>query len=65
MIVNTNVVVKSTVNLAKKQLEVHAKQGSKSNLSIYEVARLMDTIRHQNNQNNVGKDNTIFNFSHN
>lgn len=65
MIVNSNVMLNNTVSIAKKQLEAHVKQGAKSNLNIFEVARLMDMIRQQNDQKNEGEQSVFFGFSHN
>ena len=63
--INNTLIMNNSVNLAKKQLEKHAKNGQNSNLSIFEVAQLMDTIRgyseiKEDNQNRID-----FGFSNN
>lgn len=42
--INVNIIM-NAVNSAKYKLSQHRVMGEKSNLSIIEVARLMDTIR--------------------
>ena len=65
MISNTNVMLNNTVELAKKQLEAHIQRGANSTLSVYEVARLMDTIRFQEGVKKFGDDPQIVGFSNN
>jgi hypothetical protein len=36
--------INSAVSHAKKQLQLHAQKGTKSDLNIYEVAKLMDVV---------------------
>jgi hypothetical protein len=57
--------ITNTVTLAKKQLENHAKQGSKSRLSVFEVARLMDTIRFGHEIEKLGNHPIFFGYSEN
>lgn len=57
--------ISNTVTLAKKQLEHHASQGAKSQLSIYEVAQLMDTIKGYAEIKKSNEENIFFNFSTN
>lgn len=65
MISNTNVMLNNTVELAKKQLEAHIQRGANSTLSVYEVARLMDTIRFQEGVKKFGDEPQIVGFSNN
>ncbi|PHR46799.1 MAG: hypothetical protein COA32_09975 [Fluviicola sp.] len=65
MISNTNVMLNNTVELAKKQLEAHVQRGANSTLSVYEVARLMDTIRFQKGAKKFGGEPQIVGFSNN
>jgi hypothetical protein len=65
MISNTNVMLNNTVELAKKQLEAHVQRGANSTLSVYEVARLMDTIRFQEGVKKFGGEPQIVGFSNN
>ena len=65
MFQNSTTMMSNTVELAKKQLEIHAKAGSKSNLSIYEVAELMDTVRKMSKNNQREKPSIFYSFSNN
>ncbi|MDX1652052.1 MAG: hypothetical protein R3277_06145 [Brumimicrobium sp.] len=49
MIAHTNFTLNNMVSLAKKQLEQHEQRGLESTLSIFEVARLRDLLRQENN----------------
>ena len=55
----------NTVELAKKQLEAHIQRGANSTLSVYEVARLMDTIRFLEGTKKFGNEPQIVGFSNN
>lgn len=65
MILNNNVMISNTVTLAKKQLEHHASQGAKSQLSIYEVAELMDTVKGYAEIKKSNEQSIFFSFSQN
>lgn len=60
-----NMMMNYTVTMAKKQLEEHNLKGSKSNLSVFDVANLKDTINGY--QEFAARDNrtVFFNFSTN
>ena len=65
MNINSTLMINNTVKLAKKQLEMHEQQGPNSPLSIYEVARLMDTINGYNEIKEINENSIFFGFSHN
>ena len=44
MIAHTSLMINSAVSHAKKQLELHARKGTESNLNIVEVAKLKDIV---------------------
>ncbi len=57
--------INNTIELAKRQLEVHAQMGEKSTLSIFEVARLMDTVSEMScvKSSKLNNDSIFFGFS--
>ena len=57
--------IKNTIDLAKSKLEEHARLGSNSNLSIFDVANLMDTIHNMNNMTNINQPSIFFGYSAN
>lgn len=57
--------IKNTIDLAKSKLEEHSRLGSNSNLSIFDVANLMDTIHNMNNMTNINQPSIFFGYSAN
>lgn len=59
--------INNTMMLAKKQLEMHSKMGEKSSLSIFEVAKLMDTLNEmeQMKSSDLHQNHLFFGFSAN
>lgn len=57
--------IKNTIDLAKKQLEEHSRLGCNSNLSIFDVANLMDTIHNLNQMPNINQPSIFFGYSAN
>ena len=51
--------ITNTVTLAKKQLEMHAQQGSNSPLTIFEVARLLDMVRSTTDNKEIANQNNM------
>lgn len=51
--------ITNTLTLAKKQLEMHAKQGANSPLTIFEVARLLDMIRSTADHTEIAQQNNV------
>ena len=54
-----NTMITNTVTLAKKQLEMHAQQGSNSPLTIFEVARLLDMVRSTTDNKEIANQNNM------
>ncbi len=65
MMTHTNFMINNAVSHAKKQLEAHAQRGSKSTLSIYEVAKLMDVVRQEPQPKKSADESIFFGFSEN
>jgi hypothetical protein len=51
--------INNTIKTAKYKLSQHNLQGEKSSLSVFQVARLMDTIKNGENMNE-GNNNSIY-----
>lgn len=51
------------IKSAKYKLDQHRVKGAKSNLSIFEVARLMDTIKTGEEINNAGNNSIFFSLN--
>jgi hypothetical protein len=60
-----NMMMNYTVTMAKKQLEEHNLKGNKSNLSVFEVANLIDTINSYIEFSERDNRTVFFNFSNN
>ncbi|MDX1446090.1 hypothetical protein [Lishizhenia sp.] len=65
MILTENKVGMNTVNVAKKKLEMHYAKGVKSELSIFEVANLMDLISNKEAVEQMERRSIFFGFSKN
>jgi hypothetical protein len=65
MIAHTSLMINSAVSHAKKQLELHAQKGVNSNLSIYEVANLMDLVEQRHTIFQSEKKSIFFSASQN
>jgi hypothetical protein len=57
--------INNAVSHAKKQLAVHAEKGAESRLSIFEVAKLMDMVRHEPLPKKAEGESIFFSFSEN
>lgn len=57
--------INHSVKMAEKQLEEHSARGSKSNLSVFEVANLKDMINSHKEFANRDTRTVFFNFSNN
>lgn len=55
--------INNTITLAKRQLERHAKLGTASKLSVFEVASLMDTINQMHDMKQPSTKSIFFEFS--
>ena len=60
-----NGIINCSVNMAKKQLEEHNAKGSKTNLSVFEVANLKDMINSHTEFSARDTRTVFFNFSSN
>ena len=65
MIGTTNFIGQDAVQLAKKQLERHIERGASSQLSIFEVAKLMDVVRQAPPKKKCDHESLFFGFSAN
>ncbi|SFT44221.1 hypothetical protein SAMN05216474_0592 [Lishizhenia tianjinensis] len=65
MILTENRVEMNTINVAKKKLEMHYAKGVKSELSIFEVANLMDLISNKAAVEQMERRSIFFGFSKN
>lgn len=54
-----NTMIKNTLNIAKKKLEMHKDLGAQSSLSIFDVANLLDIIK-RNEAAGKQKDESLF-----
>lgn len=61
-LVNFNM-ISSKIKSAKFKLSQHKVQGEKSDLSVYQVARLMDMIKSEPNDSEGGVSNIFFSYN--
>ena len=57
--------INNIVKRAEYKLSMHRQLGSQSNLTIFEVAKLIDTIRKGEELKNQGKESLFFSYSMN
>lgn len=65
MILTEKRVEMNRVNVAKRKLEMHYAKGVKSELSIFEVANLMDLIANKAEVEQIERRSIFFGFSKN
>jgi hypothetical protein len=59
------IMINNAVNIAKYKLKLHQEKGAQSDLSIFEVAALMDVLRTESRPSEVAKTPIFFGFSYN
>jgi hypothetical protein len=57
--------INNAVNIAKYKLKLHHEKGAQSDLSIFEVAALMDVLRAGDSPKEITKTPIFFGFSYN
>jgi hypothetical protein len=59
------IMINNAVNIAKYKLKLHQEKGAQSELSIFEVAALMDVLRAESSSKEETKTPIFFGFSYN
>ncbi len=57
------VMINNVINTAKYRLKLHQERGANSELSIFEVANLMDVLRSVDNPEEIKKTSIFFGYS--
>lgn len=63
MNVTLNEMINNSIKLAEYKLNLHKVQGEKSELNVFEVAQLMDTIKYGQTVKNPQKTSIFYNIS--
>lgn len=57
------IMINNTLNTARYKLKLHQERGANSELSIFEVANLMDILRASENDESIPKTPIFFGYS--